>query len=310
MSTAQEIESPRAMAVALWRRIEAEQPSHANQLTVLGQMWAAYQHGQSAARAERHRTKLAHLRGITFRRLLVATDELAPHVKTAAGRRLARCHEAVTPSDIIEALGHPGQMALARIRVAPDYDLPPGRFELGAPKMSEVETPAGRAAILVAPGYPRPVDLIAVTINDGRPYRLSLDGALIPAPRSSLARRTTQSWAVHVHGAAWISARARAVRAGFSPDAVPPLLIDPAAMIWTRKGDLGVIKTLNVVDARGDDAADPVHAIWRAIPAATRKTLALNIPAALKQRSGRAQKTCSRAARKHRDSTLKKEVVA
>ncbi|PCI51427.1 MAG: hypothetical protein COB49_02130 [Alphaproteobacteria bacterium] len=60
MSAARDIESPRALALALWRQIEAEQPDPANQLTVLCQMWAAYQDGQSASRSAAQRRLVMH----------------------------------------------------------------------------------------------------------------------------------------------------------------------------------------------------------------------------------------------------------
>ncbi len=272
-------ESPRSLALAIWRRIEAEHPGEANQLTVLGQMWAAYQHRRSEERAVRHRWKLAMGRALAFKKMLVASGDLPAAVKTRAAARLAALHDDVQPGLIAGAIGWRGKMALSLIRVAPDYDLPAGRFDLGLPKMSDTDTPAGRPAIIVAPGYPNPVDLIAVTLRDGKAYRLDLDGAMIPHGRSSLSRRTEESWSVHVHPAVWLSVRAAAVVAGVTPDAAPPLIARPGAMNWTRKGDLGVLKTLNVVDARPDDPSDPVHAIWRAIPAATRKTLMIKTPA-------------------------------
>ncbi|PCI51375.1 MAG: hypothetical protein COB49_01850 [Alphaproteobacteria bacterium] len=285
--------------MAVWRAVEAEVTGSQARLDALAAMTAAYHLHRSEHRADAHRQRLVRVRAVKFRKMLVASDALPMPVKLRAAAALSQHHPSVTVSALADAIGWAGKMALARIRVAPDYDLPPGRFELGLPKMSETETPAGRPAIIVAPGYPNPVDLIAITLRDGKAYRLCLDGEMIPHGRSSLSRRVEESWTVHVHPAAWASARAAAVLAGVSPDAAPALIADPGAMDWTRKGDLGVIKTLNVVDARGDDPADPVHAIWRAIPAATRKTVALNIP-----------KSCSNSDACGRDSTQKSGVAA
>ncbi|MDQ7018108.1 MAG: hypothetical protein Q9M33_02980, partial [Robiginitomaculum sp.] len=252
----------RAQALAVWRAVEAEVSDPAAQMHALAEMTAAFSLHRSEHRARAHRQRLVWVRAVKYRKMLVASDALPMPVKIRAAGQMAQHHHAVVVSTLARAIGWAGQMALARIRVAPDYDLPAGRFELGLPALSETETPPGRAAIIIAPEYPHPVDLIAVTLRDGKAYRLDLDGPVIPHGRSSLSRRTEESWSVHVHPAAWASARAAAVRAGVSPEAAPVLIANPAALNWTRKGDLGVVKTLNVVDARGDDPADPVHAIW------------------------------------------------
>jgi len=227
-------------------------------------------------RSEDECRRRALLRGITFRRTLERARSLEAAQRMRLAARLADHHPAVRPGLIAAAMGvHVG---LARIVPAAADDA--RRFEMDAQAgdWSDDERPPGAAALIIAPGFPRPADLVALALNSGAVRFFESAGPFAPGPRSALARRADARWRFHVCPVAWLMARCRAHTSGAGADAAAGLIADVTAVDWTRRGDLGAATRLEIPGAGPDDAR--VRAIWQALSPRLRRKVTIFTQAA------------------------------